>query len=58
MGHRTLVKLRPETIAALDELAVVEVLDRRRREQRDLEILNGHAEELNREAEDCLAFQT
>lgn len=42
------------------EQAVVEYLERRRRasrEQRDLEILNRHSEELNEEMEDILTFQ-
>jgi metal-responsive CopG/Arc/MetJ family transcriptional regulator len=42
------------------EQAVVEYLERRRRadrEQRDLEILNRHAQELNDEMDDVLSFQ-
>jgi len=32
-------------------------LTRAERDARDLEILNRHAEELNRDAEDCLEYQ-
>jgi len=43
------------------EQAVVEFLERRRRlrrETRDLEILDAAADELNREVEDVLAYQS
>jgi metal-responsive CopG/Arc/MetJ family transcriptional regulator len=46
--------------SALIEQAVRAFLDavaRRRRDLRDMEILNGRADALNKEAEDVLAFQ-
>ncbi|MEE8138112.1 MAG: ribbon-helix-helix protein, CopG family [Thermoanaerobaculia bacterium] len=70
---KTSVTLSPEVLRALDEIAgrpgnrsrvieraIVEFLERRRRqarEARDLEILNRSADELNREVEDVLAYQ-
>ena len=73
MRRKTSVTLAEETVAAIDELAtagknrsriieeaVNEYLERRERElrdRRDLEILNRHAERLNREVEDILAYQ-
>lgn len=73
MKPKTSVTLTAATLAALDaavgagasrsqviEQAVVEYLERRERAQRelrDLEILDRAAEELNREAEDVLAYQ-
>jgi len=44
----------------VDEQAVLEFVERRRRqlrEARDLDILNRSAKRLNRETEDVLAFQ-
>ena len=71
--QKTSITLEPETLRAIDELAgsesnrsrvieraVLEFLERHRvatRERRDLEILNRHAEELNSEVEDVLAYQ-
>ncbi len=46
--------------SALVERAVREFLDRQRRrlrDERDLKILNRHADRLNREAEDVLRYQ-
>lgn len=73
MKRKTSVTLAEETVAAIDELAtearnrsriiedaVTEYLERRsreRRDRRDVEILNRHAERLNREVEDVLAYQ-
>ncbi len=73
MRVKTSVTLSPEVLRALDEIAgrpgnrsrvieraIVEFLERRRRqarEARDLEILNRSADELNREVEDVLAYQ-
>jgi len=73
MRRKTSVTLAEETVAAIDEMAtagknrsriieeaVNEYLERRERElrdRRDLEILNRHAERLNREVEDILAYQ-
>ncbi|MCB1033648.1 MAG: hypothetical protein KDD47_07425 [Acidobacteria bacterium] len=73
MRQKTSITLSPETILAVDELAgdhsnrsrvieaaVLEFLDRRRRqqrEQRDLAILDQVADELNQEMEDILALQ-
>ena len=73
MKVTTSVTLSEETVRAIDELAgrgasrsrvieqaVTEHLDRRRRAQRearDLEILNRHADRLNREMEDVLGYQ-
>jgi len=70
---KTSVTLSASTIKALDELAgpgaarsgvieqaVTEFVQRRQwqlREQKDLEILNRCAEQLNREVEDILRFQ-
>ena len=73
MRVKTSITLSEETIQAVDQLAgpgahrsrvieeaVLEYLERRRRElrdRRDLEILNRNAERLNREVEDVLAYQ-
>jgi predicted transcriptional regulator len=73
MKKKTSITLSPETIRAIDEVAgevtnrsrvieqaVIEFLERRRRrlrEARDLEILDGAADELNREIEDVLEYQ-
>lgn len=73
MRVKTSVTLAEETLQAVDQLAgpevsrsrvieeaVLEYLERRRRElrdRRDLEILNRNAERLNREVEDVLAYQ-
>jgi metal-responsive CopG/Arc/MetJ family transcriptional regulator len=73
MRLKTSITLAEETIRELDEVAgpganrsrvieeaVVEYLDRRRRERRDsrdLEILNRNATALNREVEDVLSYQ-
>ena len=73
MKVKTSVTLSPSTIKAIDraagrksnrsrfiEQAVLEFLRRRtriEREARDLKILNEHADALNREAEDVLAYQ-
>lgn len=71
---KTSVAISEEVLAAIDEIAgkrgnrskvieqaLVDFVDRRRREARDahdLEIIDRHAEELNREAEELLAYQT
>jgi metal-responsive CopG/Arc/MetJ family transcriptional regulator len=73
MRLKTSITLAEETVRELDEVAgrganrsrvieeaVVEYLDRRRRERRDardLEILNRNATALNREVEDVLSYQ-
>jgi metal-responsive CopG/Arc/MetJ family transcriptional regulator len=73
MRRKTSITLAEETVRELDEVAgrganrsrvieeaVVEYLDRRRRERRDardLEILNRNATALNREVEDVLSYQ-
>jgi len=70
MKVKTSVTLSEEIVHAIDavganrsrviEEAVREYLLRRqrqRRDSRDLEILNRHAERLNREIEDILAYQ-
>jgi metal-responsive CopG/Arc/MetJ family transcriptional regulator len=73
MRVKTSVTLEEGTIQAVDELAspgsnrsrvietaVVEYVERwrrERREARDLEILNRHAEKFAREMEDVLAYQ-
>jgi metal-responsive CopG/Arc/MetJ family transcriptional regulator len=73
MRVKTSVTLAEETVRAIDEIAghgtsrsrvieeaVIEHLERRRRARRnarDLEILNRHADRLNREVEDVLAYQ-
>ncbi|HUO87182.1 MAG TPA: ribbon-helix-helix protein, CopG family [Thermoanaerobaculia bacterium] len=73
MKLKTSITLNEATVQAIDELAgpganrsrvieraVIEYLERRRREVRDrkdLEILNRNAERLNREVEDVLAYQ-
>lgn len=73
MRMKTSITLAEETVRELDEVAgpganrsrvieeaVVEYLDRRRRERRDardLEILNRNATALNREVEDVLSYQ-
>jgi metal-responsive CopG/Arc/MetJ family transcriptional regulator len=73
MKVKTSVTLSAATLQVIDELAgpgttrsgiieqaVMEFVQRRQRqlrEQKDLEILNRCAEQLNREVEDILAFQ-
>ena len=73
MKVKTSVSLEREVARALDrvigkrgsrsaaiELAVREFLERRRRESRaakDVEIINRHADRLNREAADVLRYQ-
>lgn len=73
MRLKTSITLAEETVRELDEVAgrganrsrvieeaVVEYLDRRRRERRDardLEILDRNAAALNREVEDVLSYQ-
>ncbi len=73
MRVKTSITLAEETLEAIDQLAgpearrsrvieeaILEYVERRRREQRDrrdLEILNRNAERLNREVEDVLAYQ-
>ena len=70
MKIKTSITLSEEIIQAIDEIgsnrsrvieeAVSEYLVRRRRQQRDardLELLNRHAEDLNREVEEVLAYQ-
>lgn len=73
MRLKTSITLAEETVRELDEVAarganrsrvieeaVVEYLDRRRRERRDardIEILNRNATALNREVEDVLSYQ-
>jgi len=73
MKLKTSVTLSEETVQAIEEVAgpganrsrviedaVVEYIERRRRDrrdQRDLEILNRNAEALNREVEDVLRYQ-
>lgn len=73
MRVKTSVTLAEETVRAIDEIAgrgasrsrvieeaVIEHVERRRRAHRnarDLEILNRHADRLNREVEDVLAYQ-
>jgi metal-responsive CopG/Arc/MetJ family transcriptional regulator len=73
MKVKTSVTLSPDTLEAIDEFAgdegnrsrvieraVLEFIARHRRamrEQKDLEILNRTADDLNREAEDVLAYQ-
>ena len=73
MKVKTSVALSEEVLAAIDEIAgrpgnrsrlferaLVEFVERHRREvrdARDLEIINRNADELNREAEDVLAYQ-
>lgn len=73
MKRKTSVTLSEETVQAIEDVvgpganrsrvieeAVNEYLERRRREARDrreIEILNRHADRLNREAEDVLAYQ-
>lgn len=73
MRLKTSITLAEETVRELDEVAgrganrsrvieeaVVEYLDRRRRERRDardLEILDRNATALNREVEDVLSYQ-
>ena len=51
---------RPGNRSRVIEEALVEFVERRRREARDArdrEIIDRHADELNREAEDVLAYQ-
>ena len=73
MKVKTSVAISEEVLAAIDEIAarpgnrsrvieqaLVEFVERRRREARearDLELIERHADELNREAEDVLAYQ-
>lgn len=73
MRKKTSVTLAEETLDAIDQIAgpeanrsrvieeaVVDYLERRRRKARDrreVEILGRHAESLNREVEDVLAYQ-
>lgn len=73
MKQKTSITLSREVLQAIDqltgptsnrsrviELAVVEFLTRRRRlerDQRDLELLDRAAEDLDEEMEDVLAFQ-
>ncbi len=72
MKIKTSITLSASTLGAIDEVAgdsnrsrvieqaVLEYVGRRRRairEARDLDILNGAAEALNRETEEILAFQ-
>lgn len=73
MKQKISVTLSPETLRAIDELggeapnrsriieqAVVEFVERRnraRRENRDREILDAVADDLNREMEDVLGYQ-
>lgn len=73
MKVKTSITLERDTLKAIDQLAgtssnrsrvieaaVVDFVARRRRrtrEERDLEILNRQADELNREALDVLEFQ-
>jgi len=73
MKVKTSITLSSAAIEAIDEVAgpgvprsriveqaVLEFVDRRRRQQRearDLEILNRSADRLNRETENVLAFQ-
>jgi metal-responsive CopG/Arc/MetJ family transcriptional regulator len=73
MRLKTSITLAEETVRELDEVAgrganrsrvieeaVVEYLDRRRRERRDardLEIIDRNATALNREVEDVLSYQ-
>jgi metal-responsive CopG/Arc/MetJ family transcriptional regulator len=73
MKQKTSITLSPQVIKAVDALAgstsnrsriieraVTEYLERHsrmRREQRDLEILNSAADELNIEMEDVLDYQ-
>lgn len=73
MKIKTSVAISEEVLAAIDEIAarpgnrsrvieraLIEFVERRRREARDArdrEIIDRHAEELNREAEDVLTYQ-
>jgi metal-responsive CopG/Arc/MetJ family transcriptional regulator len=73
MKLKTSITLSEETVRAIEEIAgpaanrsrlveeaVIQYLDRRRRErrdQRDLDILNRNADALNREVEDVLGYQ-
>lgn len=73
MKAKTSITLSPATLRAVDELAkprsnrsqvieqaVVEFIERKRRERRDardIAILNRVADELNAEVEDILAYQ-
>ena len=73
MKVKTSVAISEEVLAAIDEIAgrpgnrsrvveraLVEFVQRRQRlarEARDLEIIDDNADELNREAEDVLAYQ-
>ena len=73
MKVKTSITLSPDLLLAIDEIAdkgsnrsriieqaireFLERLHRRRRDARDLEILNRRADDLNREMEDVLAYQ-
>ena len=73
MKVKTSVAISEKVLAAIDEIAgrpgnrsriieraLVEFVQRRRREARDardLEIIDRHADALNREVEDVLAYQ-
>lgn len=71
MKVKTSVSLSPDVLAALDEIdpesrsraievAITDYVRRRRRaarEARDVELINQHADELNREALDVLEYQ-
>ncbi len=73
MKVKTSVAISEEVLAAIDEIAgrpgnrsrvieraLVEFIESRRceaRDARDLEIIDRYADELNREAEDVLAYQ-
>ena len=73
MKVKTSVAISEEVLAAIDEIAgrpgrrsrvieeaLVEFVERRRREARDArdrEIIDRNADELNREVEDVLAYQ-
>ncbi len=74
MKVKTSVAISEEVLAAIDQIAagpgnrsrvieeaLIEFVERRRREardSRDLELIDRNADELNREAEDVLAYQT
>ncbi len=70
MKVKTSVAISEEVLAAIDEIAarpgnrsrvieraLIEFVQRQRREARDLQIIDRHADELNREVEDILAYQ-
>jgi metal-responsive CopG/Arc/MetJ family transcriptional regulator len=54
--HQSEYKSRSEFLEAAARSVLVR-LARKKAERRDLEIINLHAEELNAEAEDVLAYQ-